>query len=116
MNCTGQEDCPCPDCVAARLDFIAWADRFNERWAAHKKANEELAAELHNFLEQTRTSGPVCKWGCNGDGQIFVSDGPDDGHLEPCECRITHITHDSLPCGNVLCPECGDVRDHSAVR
>ncbi len=50
---------------------------------------------LHNLSEINRTSGPVCKWGCNGDGQIFVSDGPDDGHLEPCECRIAEMTDPS---------------------
>ena len=42
-----ESGCQCVEC----LDFIAYCNAFEQRWASHKKANEELAAELARFLE-----------------------------------------------------------------
>lgn len=42
-TCTEDEDCPCSDCVAARQDFNAWCDSFNQRWAARKAARARTA-------------------------------------------------------------------------
>ncbi len=94
------ESCTCSDCNVNRIRFNLWADTFDARW---KAANGHPCDD------------PLCTI-CGGSGQVYVmDDGDGNGHLEPCECRISHSTGD-LPCGNVLCPECGDVRDTSAVR
>ncbi len=49
-----ESGCQCVDC----LDFIAYCNAFEQRWAAHKKANEELAADLAHLLH--KDCGPLC--------------------------------------------------------
>ncbi len=69
-TCTEQPDCPCDDCIKARISFQIWCDTFDQRWQERKTNRKVIQSHA---------------WG-------------------------------DTECNGPLCPEHGDVRDHSAVR
>jgi hypothetical protein len=68
--------------------------------------NELSQAETQRDYARLVATEPVCKWGCDGSGQGWVRDSEDDGHIEPCECRIHHDCNEPGACGNSRCPKC----------